>query len=362
MKVLYIANIRLPTEKAHGIQIMKTCEALAKIGHQVTLVVTNRKSGINDDVFSYYKVQKSFSIIKSYSPELLHFGKIGFMIMSFVFAQTSSRFVWKIKPDIVYSRDYSVLLNQWLWPQKKIWEVHDGLWNFLIRLAKIDGIVAISNGLRDFYERRGKKNIVVARDAVDLSEFEVSGKSGLDLPRDKKIAMYIGHLYGWKGANTFLEASRILKDVQFVVIGGTDKELVDLKGNYPNVIFAGYRPYNELPLHQKRADVLVIPNSAKSDISKHYTSPLKVFAYMTSGVPIVASDLPSIREVLNEENAYFAKPDDPQSFADVIKKALEEGGESIKKAENAKRDVRMYTWDNRAKIIADFLYGCLNGI
>jgi glycosyltransferase involved in cell wall biosynthesis len=352
-KVLYLANIRLPTEKAHGVQIMKTCEALAEARATVTLIVPSRRTGIPEDPFSYYRVQKVFDIKYVYCPDLIYFGKIGFTLMTLWFSQMCAVEVWRERADIVYSRDYFLLFDQWLFPQKKVWEVHDGVWNICIKYIRLSGIVAISNGLKDFYEKRGKKNVIVAHDAVDLKEFEGVGKADLQLPKDRKIVMYIGHLYGWKGTDTLLQASRKI-DAQLVIIGGVDHEVQELRKKYPQVIFKGYLPYTDLPKNQKAADVIVIPNSGKSDISRLYTSPLKVFAHMTSGVPILASDLPSLREILNDQNAFFAEADNPDSFAKGIQYILEHSEEAKKKAEQAKRDVQRYTWEERAKNILDF--------
>lgn len=334
--IVYLANIRLPTEKAHGIQIMKTCEALARAGAKVTLVVSNRKT-IQADPFDYYRVERIFNINYAYCPNLFYFGKVGFFLMNTIFAWTAN--VRRLQPDVVYSRDHIVLLKHFGCP--KFLEVHNAIHSPFV---KADGIVAISNGLKDFF--KSFKKIVVAHDAVDLKEFEGSEKA--DLGITKKVVMYIGSLYGWKGVDTFFEASKQVDHAQFVVIGGE-------RNDYPNVKFLGYKPYSELPKNQRAADVLVIPNSGKADISRLYTSPLKVFAYMTSGVPIVASDLPSLREILNENNAFFATADDAESFAKTIRFVLENPEEAKKRAAQAKIDVQEYTWDKRAKKILDFI-------
>jgi len=355
MKITYLANIRLPTQKAHGIQIMKTCGALADQGVDVTLFVTSRQTDIVANPFEYYRVKENFKIVYGYCPNLVRFGRVGFVLMNIIFSQSCAYYVWKNNPDIVYSRDAFLLFDQILWRQRKIYEVHDGQWNLVLRFIRLSGIVAISQGLKNFYEKKGFRNILVAHDAVDLKEFEAKEKADLGINTDKKIVMYIGHLYGWKGLDSFLGASLKLPEYQFVVIGGTDKEVDKMSKEYTQVSFLGYKPYNELVKNQNVADVLVIPNSGKSDISRLYTSPLKVFSYMTSGVPIVTSDLPSLREILNEDNAYFAEPDNADSFAKVIKEVFDNYDKAKAKAQKARLDVNKYTWENRAKSIISFL-------
>ena len=57
MKILYIANARIPTEKAHGFQICKMCEQLSLQGAEVELIVPKRKNKITQDVFQYYDLK-----------------------------------------------------------------------------------------------------------------------------------------------------------------------------------------------------------------------------------------------------------------------------------------------------------------
>src|SRR5690348_12239384 len=65
MKLLYLANIRLPTPKAHGLQIMQMCEAVAQAGVDVTLIIPdrfNRPELVNADPWIYYGVDHNFAI------------------------------------------------------------------------------------------------------------------------------------------------------------------------------------------------------------------------------------------------------------------------------------------------------------
>lgn len=365
MKLLYAANIRLPTEKAHGVQIMKMCEAFAKCGVDVELLVPRRKNHIDTDPFDYYAVERNFCITYVPSGYSARFGRFGFWLETLLFSEKVARYVAQSKPDIVYSRDEFILINLCLSAVKCVWETHTGVWNVLLRLfiGRFFKIIAISTGLADLYRNEGVNHdkIQVFHDGADLMQFSVTvnredQKRKLGIPLEKKIVLYVGHLYKWKGVDTLLDASKLFSSLaQTVIIGGTKEEVSILANKYPNVLFLGYRPYSELAFNQKIADILVVPNSGEDKISRLYTSPLKVFAHMTSGIPIIASDLPSLREILTERNSILIPPDDPVVLADFVRRILV--GDILTKlmALQAQIDVRQYDWRIRAQAIIRFL-------
>ena len=65
MKLSYVADIRLPTEKAHGAQIMKTCEAFSLNGIDTELIIPWRFNRLKDDPFRYYNIRTKFKITKN---------------------------------------------------------------------------------------------------------------------------------------------------------------------------------------------------------------------------------------------------------------------------------------------------------
>ncbi len=339
---------------------MKMCEAFADLGHEVELVVPRRINNLKDNPFEYYGAKNNFKIVKLACLDTVQFGFFGFLIEWLSFAEfVFWHFLFR-KKDIYFGRDYIALLYLSFLGRKTVWEAHTGEWNILIWFFSKFGkkIVAISNGLKDFYVSKGvlPQKIIVAHDGVDFEQFDIyinkeKVKEDLGIKSDLPVVLYIGALGLWKGVETLLEASAfIFGKAQVVIIGGEEKQIILLCKKYPGVLFLGPRPYRELPINQKIADILVIPNTAKDKISTSYTSPLKMFAHMASGVPIVVSDLPSIREVLNEDNSYFAEPDSPKSFADVIKKVLSDPARAQKSAK-ALDDARMHTWSMRASSI-----------
>lgn len=355
MKIIYVANVRMPTEKAHGVQIAKTCEALTVLGHDVELVVPDRKTDILDDLFSYYALTARFSLKRLPVWDTVRYGTIGFLFESFLFARAVRRYIRDISFDLLLSRDEHVLAHV---PAPYIWESHTGAWNGaaqkVARRAKC--VVVISEGLKNFYRSQGvaMDKFVVAHDGVDLEQFarqesKEKARKRLKLPKDSKIAMYIGRLDGWKGINTLLEASKFLpRGWVLAIIGGETAQIARFSLQYPHVQFLGFHPYRELPDNMAAADVLVLPNTGRDEVSAKFTSPLKLFAYMTSGVPIVASDLPSIREVVDEHSAFLVQPDDPAALAKGIESALKEGDV---RAFHARSRVAAYSWKKRAERI-----------
>ena len=195
--------------------------------------------------------------------------------------------------------------------------------------------------------------------SIRLSQNELRQKLGL--PQEKKIIVYTGHLYSWKGADVLAEASDYLSDDCLIIfVGGTETDIQNFRKKYRSrkVLIVGHKDHAEIPMWLRAADVLVLPNSDKEDISKFFTSPLKLFEYMASGVPIVASDLPSIREILNEKNSVLVKSDDPEKLADGIMKVMEDEGKASSIAKQARKNAENYTWEKRARKILEFISSC----
>lgn len=351
----------MPTEKAHGIQIMKTCEAFALLGHDVELVVTNRKTDIPEDPFSYYGLKTRFPIHRLPVLDTTMYGRMGFLIESVTFACAVRYYLRNKTYDVLYSRDENILALQ---RNQFVWESHTGAWNSVARsvVRHAKKIIVISQGLKDFYIKKGVPagNLVVAHDGIDFDQFaypqpKEQARTRLGLPQDKRVAMYVGRLDGWKGTDTLLEASKLLPShTVLAVIGGEPAQIVLLSHRYPGVRFLGFRPYRELSDNMVAADVLVLPNTGKDEISVKFTSPLKLFAYMISGIPIVASDLPSIREVVDEHSAILVSPDNAETLASGIVRALEENGT---RAVRASARVKEYSWNHRAEHIVIALSG-----
>jgi len=376
MQLIYIANTRMPTEMAHGLQIMKTCEAFAKNGAELELVVPKRFSISSlgkKDPFEYYKVDRIFKIKKIFCFDLTplnrFLGPISFLVQAFSFSFFALIYLIFKKANIIYGRDRFCLFFISFIKKNIVFEVHKihrfFFWPIFRRIKKT---VVITENLRSILIKRGidGNKIFVVPDGVDLKDFEVKEsreecRKKLNLPVDKNLILYTGHLYKWKGVETLALASKFLsKKELMVIVGGIKWYLSNFrnfikKNTLKNILILGYQDYSKIPYFLKASDCLVLTGTKKSNVSQYQTSPMKMFEYMASGRPTIASDLPSFREALNQNNSILIEPDNPQALVEGIKKVLNNPELAEKISRQAYKDVQNYTWEKRAKIIIDFI-------
>lgn len=366
MRIEYITQARIPTEKAHGVQIVEMCRAFSLLGHEVTLVVPKRAQK-GKDIWSAYDIEPTFKVRYVFVPDILTpWGEIGswvsylfsflFLIRLLFYRPQRDALVYTRTPEIswLYSwRGYRTVCEIHDWP-----ESHESLFRFFLRKTSL--VVCNSPGVEKKCHENGLIKTFVAHNGVSLEMFNEeynrdAVRAKLGIPKDKTVVMYVGSLEAWKGVETlFRVAESLPPSFQVVVIGGKESEVSDLKIQYPRVQFLGFRPYYELPENQQAADILVVPNAPSSIESQEYTSPLKLFAHMASGVPVLVSDLPSMRAIVSDNSAYFFKAGDSSLLARGIKSLLEDE-ERYKRAEEAKKRVQAFTWKARAGSILGIL-------
>jgi glycosyltransferase involved in cell wall biosynthesis len=364
MKIVYLSTARIPDGWAHTIQILKMCEAFACEGHTVELVVPRRGKTTAEDPFAHAGIKPIFSIKKLPCLDLFPGtqSKFFYWLRTLSFYFSALVYLRSSKYDSVYTRE----LSAWVPVRKTVYELHTIspiVSKMIARLKRSRAVVVITEGIRSELISFGvpKEHILMAADGVDLNDFShpesrSDARKRLGLLLDETLVFYIGRLDAWKGVDTLYATAKLLPTgTRVVVMGEGEVSLEILRQRHPDVTFLGFHPYRELADNQSASDLLVLPNSGKTDISAKYTSPLKLFTYMASGKPIVASDLPSLREVLSEKNAFLVKPDDPEAFAEGIRYALAHPDEAAQRAAQALEDVQRYTWDARARHILEFV-------
>ena len=363
MKIAAIAGSTIPSDTANSLQVMKACQALVQIGHDVTLLVPGSEN-TTVDLKQHYGLQTEFPIEWLTSSNRR------------MFTWDSVRRARALKADLVYSWFPQSAVFGLLRGMPVVFEIHiqptgkfGPLWHRIFanlggrkRLASITR--ALVNILeRDFQIHFPRDEVVIAPNGVDLERFEslpdpVAARRQTGL-REAPTVMCTGHLYAGRGADLFLALAKSLPQSQFVWVGGRPEDIENWKQRVEsdNVVFTGFIPNLDLPLYQAAADILLMPyshsimGSSGSADSAAVASPMKMFEYMAAGRAIVSSDLPVVREVLSQKNAVFCEAGEIGDWRRVIESLLHDESRRLELGRQAREDVQGYTWVARAQRI-----------
>ena len=391
LRLLYLTNSRLPGEKAHAIQIMHTCAALAALV-PLRLVHARRVNRAwlrsTVDLRAHYALPRDVARRALPSLDLMPLvpwlpaGRAGAYAFAFALQNLTYHFallLWLLftSADVYYTRDsLSAALCLALRRRRVYFEAHTfpssaaGLRLQRWLAKRLDGLAVLTPALRQRYIALGcaPQKVHVIPDAVDLQLFapraQAAARTHTALPAADFIALYAGQMYAWKGVETLVAAAQLLPAGSCVVlVGGTPEDLPRLQalahGADPQRLrFVGHVAPTEVPHYLAAADVLVLPNSGRAEISRNHTSPLKMFEYMAAQRAIVASDLPALRNVLvPEENALLVPPDDAPALAAAILRLQADAALRQRLSAAAAIAVAQHTWDNRARSILKLVGG-----
>ncbi|MEM8504663.1 MAG: glycosyltransferase family 4 protein [Cyanobacteria bacterium P01_D01_bin.1] len=374
--LIYISNGNLPSKMAHTIQVAKMSQALSKQIKSFALItggdIISAIRGMDEVFKDWYGIRTPFNLMR-----LPVHRKVEYPFpadyASRAFCRFASLYTYLKYPALVYTRSPQVVDFMLALQVPVLWESHEPLPTpftdkLVDRLTHKDlvGFVTLSEEVARNYVHAGlsSEKVLIAHSGVDLGNLlphqeKHVAQTKLALSPDKKIILYSGHLYEYKGIPTLIETARLLPECRFILVGGWQedidrtRELCEQKG-VDNVSLIGHVEQSALATYLYAADVLVIPNSRSWKLA-NTTSPLKLFEYMAVKRPIVASALPNITTVLNDrENALLAEPDNPDSFKDAIAKLLADPDLAEQIASRAAEDVQQYTWEKRAGRVLEF--------
>ena len=426
MKLLYIANIRLPTEKAHGLQIMQNCEAFADAGAEVTLWIARRYNTpeLRDvrDVWAHYGVKQNFGLRRLPCIDLVPLvaGKNGwlaqviFQIEVWTFALVALVQVIFAQADVIYSRDTIILLVMSLIRPRKMlaYEAHTlaqgrvgrTLQRWVVRrvgqvfatTAKLAqdlmALESAGDSGRDRMAtvvpfRQNDESIVVpfrqndkspdprysvAHDGIRRERFahtpdQAAARQALGWPADGFVVGYVGRLQTMamdKGVGALVEALAKLArepgaNCTLALVGGPDEMAAEFRARWRELgmddalfLYAGQVAPERVPLYLSAFDICAMPFPWTTHFA-YYASPIKLFEYMASKRALVASNLPSIAEVVVDgESALLTPPADVEALAQAIRRLRDDAALRERLEEKAYRIVmESYTWDARAKMI-----------
>jgi glycosyltransferase involved in cell wall biosynthesis len=366
MKIVAIAGSHIPSDTANSMQVMKACSALVQLGHDLTLLVPE----INVERLTF-NIQQHYGIEFSFSIEWLSGSSRRFFTFNAV------RRALTYNPGLLYVWMPQSAVFGLLARKPVIFEAHlqptgrfGPLWHrAFARLPGRKRLACITYALKltleeDYHMRMRPADVVVAPNGVELERFASlpdpeAGRRFLGL-REAPTVLCAGHLYAGRGADLFLALARWTPSASFVWVGGRPADVEEWKrkaADLPNVTFTGFVPNRDLPNYLAAADILLMPyarsilGSSGDASSAAVASPMKMFEYMAAGRAILTSDLPVIREVLDEHNAVFCPPEDIRAWQAALNDLLAEPRLRAALATQARREVQQYTWLARAQKI-----------
>jgi len=370
LNIAYISASLIPSRYANSVHVIKMSQAFVKKGHTVRLyVLEGDELGVNDD-FEFYGVKKCFELIKLKHPSWI-INKLKGLFFSYkVYKEIKKQY----SIDILYSRHIYSLLWSSLLKLPMIYEVHTPPNNNFRKVAEkcilkknnFLRLVVISDSLAKEYKKLypwiNEEKIRVVPDGADLLDFENDSSSTGDRRwpgRIKTIQIgYIGQLYKGKGIELICKVAPKLPEYDFHVIGGINEDIEKWKRNcdFDNIFFHGFVPHGKLQWYFNNIDIALAPYQSKvfafgNAETSRWMSPLKIFEYMAAKKPIIASDIPVLREVLiNNYNSLLVSSDNFEEWINAIKILANDYKLRDRIAKNAYKDLcENYTWEKRAE-------------
>ena len=364
-KIVYMAASPIPTQAANCVHVMKMCGAISRSGRELLLTARkSRDAELRADLFGEFCVdvfdceffdnvgnQKSIAIdqfLSGYRSGGTHFlgrSLVGCYAAALAGMPTCLEQHAPVKgTNRVIARD-------------------------LFRQPSFRGLIVISDALGKHYLEHYPQlvgNIFVVPDAADPP---VPSPAKFDFAMSNPGALqvgYAGHLYAGKGAEIIIQLAKRMPHAMFHVLGGVDSDVSEWSrrsDDLGNLHFYGHQPHAVVSSFLQGLDIGLVPCLTR--VMAHggvevasWMSPLKLFEYMAHGLPIVSSDLPVLKEVLEDgRNALLCDPDDIESWISAITRLQHDKSLCRQLSLQAKDDFEQnYTWEIRAaKALAPLL-------
>lgn len=293
-----------------------------------------------------------------------------------------------IKNCIFFQKDYVLARNIYgafilaiVFRRPILFETHQLEYGFkkiiqrLLISCPVVKTILISNKLLEIlctYHNIKINNYLVLHDAApsEIRPVEESKRRKLlcrELSEDifcwKNVCGYFGHLYAGRGIEIIIDMAIALPECLFLVYGGNESDVLFYKKSIKlnNLRFMGYITHVKTQQIMKLVDVLLMPYQHEVSIgidlhdTARWMSPMKMFEYMASGVAVISSDLPVLREVLQDGfNALLVEPNDPKAWINALLSLMNNSELPRRLASQARADyIKHHTWSIRAnKIIA----------
>ena len=370
--IYYFHPLDFTFTSAQTIQVIKDYTYLSKLGFPVFLYGLYKNKEHLREILNY--IQNSQVFIEYKQQNIL--SKILRTSSFFLKKITLSKYPYKliVIRDVGYKKLEKIFLFKKIFKQniRLLIEFHENAFPHLTKknlklkskfknaIQKANGIIFTNYSQVVLYRKEFgdvPNTFIILPNGVDIEKFSNIRKNP---NQNHKILTYTGQFSSWKNIELMFAALSVLpQNIILKIAGGkgdniSRKLIHDLAKKYcleSRVNYLGYIPHSKIPNVLNCSDVLLLPlgNNVQS---KFLTCPIKLFEYMSTGIPIVSVNYPSISMIAGE--CIFLSENNPTSFANAIKEALY-NKVADHKAKKAKEIAKQYSYENRAKKYSEFI-------
>lgn len=375
----YISPSLLPSRSANSIHIIHQCEALCRVGIQVILFAKRDKLQKKD---LKIRLERAYGTkLKAVLLETVFTPWARATSISIALSAVAKLF-FREHPNVILSRNlYAAFLLGVVMGRSLIFETHllETGWRRLLQARLLANphiiTVVISKRLIEcLTEHHGfvPARTLVVPDAAPAGIVPVPPENRRArlirlaphaMGNWRQVCGYFGQLSAGRGLEVIEAMADARPNVLFLVFGGNESDMAVRRRTNAraNLLYMGHVPHPVAIEAMRCMDVLLMPyqKSVSIGIAGHDTgqwmSPMKMFEYMASGVPLVSSALPVLREVLEEgRNALLVSPSEPQAWVAAVDRLAGDPDFAAYLSANAHADYRQfYTWTARALRLLD---------
>ena len=381
MRLVSLCHHTLPSHHTNTQQLIWTTSELARLGHHVE-VVYRRSLGngaaLRERIMNYYGLDTlpdsiEFVPVGSEGTRgILHEARAD--VFNIMYARRNKR-------ELVHTRDPFALTLALATGLRCVFETYRvdinedarfGPWRAINYNRKnLLGIVTHSDLCRRSFIKAGmpEARVMTNYNGYAPAHFtplltREAARARLGLGTNDFIATYTGHVDTTKGIHFLVRVAQQIPNVIFLLVGaapGSEEERTVLRfveeAGAKNVRLLPHVTPSEVSTYLFASDCLIIPpTAAPFHHHRRTVLPMKTFSYLAAGRPIVAPDLPDLREVLrHNENALLVPPDNVDAAAAAIRLAVFNRAIGEQLGSVARRDAAQYTWRARAERLSTFL-------
>ena len=360
MRILVLAPQPFFQLRGTPIAVRMLVEALADIGHEVDLLVFHEGEDVSLKGAKLHRIP-SLPFVGDISPGF----SIEKVFCDIAMAVKAARIAFEKRYDVIHAVEEASFIARMLrrltqtpyvfdmdssMPQQIV-DKHpvakpfrflmDAMEAWAIRGSDATVVVCktLENRVR---EVDASKPVLRLEDVSMLDETEVEEDLRQNFAIDGSMVMYVGNLESYQGIDLLIDAFQLLieneEKAHLMIIGGSDhhinqyQDLAAKHGISEHVHFSGPRPIEHLGAYLRQADILVSPRTQGTN------TPMKIYSYLDSGQPVVATRKTTHTQVLDDEIALLSEPT-PKAMAEALRRLIRDREFGARLAANARKRV-----------------------